>query len=567
MEYKFNLEPFGACPTYRQMNHLRDFTKKAFIHFGINTFTGREWGDGTEDISIFNPTEINVRQWVSSLKEAGFTFVILTAKHHDGFCLWPSKYTEQSIKNTPYKDGKGDLVREFTDACHELDMHCGIYISPWDRNSPLWGDERYSDFFNDQLTELLSNYGKIEEVWWDGAGSTETVYKWDMWANTVRTLQPDAVMFGSLGATPYVECRWVGNEGGYAGDPHYSTIDNYALEVENSDMLNAGKFGGERFVPAEVDVSIRPGWFWHASQDSQVRSVKKLVTLWFNSIGRSAMMLLNFPPDTRGLLPNTDIENSIAADKIIKELFANNLANGATVNTDSFREDGCAPELMLDESYESFYAAADDNITPTIELTMPAPICFDTFAIGEKVEYGVRVKGFRLEALVDGEWVVLADKKCMGHLWSEHFDSVTTDRVRVVIYDAGAAPVIRTFGLYKLPEGFFAAEKEQKEKIKNSVDIAHADGSIITVENKHVLNVNFGGIYPFNTVIFNGKGIWEYKIYAFDGSKFYEVYYGKKPGQREIIKLDKTIDTSYQLKFELLAGRTVEELDIQVFEL
>ncbi len=562
------IEPFGVTPSYRQINHFRYFNKKAFIHFGINTFTGMEWGDGTEDVSIFNPTELDTRQWVRSLKAAGFKLIILTAKHHDGFCLWPSKYTEHTIAKTPYKNGQGDLVREFTDACHELGVNCGIYVSPWDRNSPLWGKDTYSDLFNEQLKELLSNYGRIDEVWWDGAGSSETVYRWNDWANTVRSLQPDAVMFGSMGATPYVECRWVGNEAGYAGDPHYSTIDSHSLEVEITTELNSGKFGGERFIPAEVDVSIRPGWFWHASQDDQVKSVKKQVNLWFNSVGRNAMMLLNFPPDQRGLLPDRDIETALEADKIINKTFSVNLASGAVVTTDSHRDDVCSADCILQDSYDSFYAASDDNVNPIIELQLPKAVTFDTFSIGEKIEYGIRVKGYRIEALVDGAWKVLADKKSMGFLWAEHFDSVTTNRVRIVIYDAAAAPIIRTFGLYKLPDGFYDAEKQEQTRLKNAVDLAHQPGAVITQE-KDDIYVNFGGIYPFNTISFNGKGVWWYKIYAFDGSKFYLIYESEKPAEREVIHLEKTIDTAYQIKFEggENTDTNVKKLDIKVFEL
>ena len=204
----FGIKPFGATPSGRQLNHMK-FGKKAFIHFGINTFCNKEWGDGTENIELFAPSSLNVRGWIRDLKEAGFEFVILTAKHHDGFCLWPSKYTEHSIKNTPYKNGEGDIVREFTDACREFNVKAGIYVSPWDRYSKYWGTDEYSRQYAGQIEEIVTQYGRIDEIWWDGAGSHETKYDWGLWAYIIRTHQPEAVIFGSIGATPYAEMRWV----------------------------------------------------------------------------------------------------------------------------------------------------------------------------------------------------------------------------------------------------------------------------------------------------------------------------------------------------------------------
>ncbi len=291
---KYGLKPCGATPNERQMEwYGRERT--IFFHFGMNTFTGREWGDGTESPQQFNPSELSCEQWVKAIKDGGFTTAILTAKHHDGFCLWPTKYTEHSVKNSPYKNGQGDIVREFVDACQKHGIKAGIYLSPWDRHEKTWGKDEYNDFYVGQLTELMSNYGKIWECWWDGAGSTEAVYDWERWAKTVRSLQPDAVIFGSLGATPWVDVRWVGNEKGVAGKPCYSTIDPISLVVETTSELNRGKLGGERFIPAEVDVSIRPGWFYHAEQDDMVRSPQNLVNLWFTSIGSNAGFLLNLP--------------------------------------------------------------------------------------------------------------------------------------------------------------------------------------------------------------------------------------------------------------------------------
>ena len=559
-----NLVPFGALPSQRQINHLKNYNKKAFFHFGVNTFTNLEWGEGTENEKAFDPKETDVRQWIKGIKAAGFELAILTAKHHDGFCLWPSKYTEHSIKNSPYKNGQGDLVREFTDACHEFKIRCGIYLSPWDRNSPHWEAGDYSEYYNNQLTELMTQYGRIDEVWWDGAGSTEVTYDWALWADTVRKNQSEAAIFGSLGATEFVEFRWVGNEGGFAGDPHYPTIDASALETETTSILNSGTFGGNRFIPAEVDVSIRPGWFYHADQDNSIKTVSQLVDLWFNSIGRGAMMLLNFPPDRRGLLCDTDIANAVGADRIIKQTFAVNFAAGGTVTTDSFRDTACEGDFMLDESYETFYAASDNNITPIINIKLPSAETFDTFAIGEKIELGIRVKDYKVEAFVNGDWVELAHKKSIGFLWAERFDRVTTNKVRITILDAAAAPIIRTFGLYKMPDEYYDVIKAEKDKLKNAVDIAHIETAKI-IEEKNGVKVEFGGIYPFNTVCFSGKGIWKYEIHAFDGTQYFCVYKGVKPGEHQVVTLPETVKYSYQMKL-ITHKPDNADIDIKIFE-
>lgn len=562
---RLNLKPFGATPSYRQANHLKKFNKKAFFHFGVNTFTNLEWGEGEERESVFNPSQTDVRQWIKTIKAAGFSLAILTAKHHDGFCLWPSKYTEHSLKNSPYKNGTGDIVKEFTDACHEFGLAVGIYLSPWDRNAPFWGTNEYSKYYNAQLTELMSNYGKIDEVWWDGAGSKETPYDWGLWAHTVRNLQPDAVIFGSMGATPYVECRWVGNESGYAGNVHYSTIDASSLEVEIVQELNTGKFGGERFIPAEVDVSIRPGWFYHQDQDDEVKSVEKLVKIWFDSIGRGCMMLLNFPPDRRGLVHETDAKNAVEAHNFIQKTFSVNLAAMGKANADSVRALECEADMMLNDEYECFYAASDDNITPVIEINLPEAVEFDCYSIGEYVELGQRICGYKVEAFVGGEWKLLADKKSMGYKNVEYFEAVTSDKVRISIYDAGAAPVIREFGLYKLPYDIFNSELKEKKTLKEAKDLTKGPSSKIIYENDGAI-VEFGGIYPFNTIKFNGNMIWKYEVFAFDGSKFYSIHKGSKPAEVEVVHLPETIDSSYKIK--IVTGRTGDEsLDIGVFEI
>ncbi len=559
---ELGLTPYGALPSERQILHLKEYNKKAFFHFGVNTFTDKEWGEGEESEQVFDPSETDVRQWIKVIRAAGFRLAILTVKHHDGFCLWPSKYTEHSIKNSPYKNGKGDLVREFTDACREFGIKCGIYISPWDRHSPLWRTEAYSLFYNDQLTELMTEYGPIDEVWWDGAGSRETPYQYGQWAETVRTHQPQAVIFGSLGATPYVECRWVGTEGGYAGDPHYSTISTEAMEQEITSEMNSGRFGGERFIPGEADASIRPGWFYHKAQDDQVKSVRWLVDYWFTSIGRSCMMLLNFPPDRRGLICDTDARNAVEADRIIKQTFAVNLAANGRAAADSVRALACEPDMILNDHYDSFYAAADGDLNPTIEIALDRMTEFDTFAIGEKLELGIRIREYRVEALVDGEWKCLAHKHSAGFLWAERFERVKSDRVRISVLDAAAPPVIRTFGLYKMPDAYYCEQKTRQDQLAAAVDLAHLpNAEILPLENG--VEVKFGGIYPFNTICFNATGVFRYQILAFNGSFYEPIWADKRPEQNTVIHLDRTIADCYQIQI-ITHRQDNDKLDIKV---
>lgn len=558
-----NIAPYGALPSQRQINHFKKFGKKAFFHFGVNTFSNLEWGNGTEDESIFNPTETDVRQWIRTIKAAGFALAILTVKHHDGFCLWPSKYTEHSVKNSPYKDGKGDLVREFTDACHEFGIAVGIYISPWDRNSQYWGSDEYSKYFNNQLTELMTGYGKIDEVWWDGAGSTETPYDWGLWAYTIRNYQPDAAIFGSLGATNYVELHWIGNEAGKCGDPHYPTIDPINVEKEITANMRTGNFGGERFICAEVDTSIRPGWFYHKNQDYFVKSPRQLVDLWFNSVGSSALMLLNFPPDRRGIVHELDSANAIKANEIVSKALAVNFAANATVTADSVRE-GYSPDNIINGNYDAVYAASDDNINPVIELTLPAPATFDTFIIGEYIELGIRVNGFTFEALIDGEWKLIADKKSIGYKKAVNFEKITTDKIRINIYGAGAAPVIREFGLYDF-EGNGYDKEEKREAPGEKFDIV-TNPSAELIFNDDGVTVMIGGLFPFNTIKFNGEGIDSYELLIFNGAQFYSAKKGEKPGKDAVITLDETVNDSYQ--FKLVTGkRENESINIRVYEM
>ena len=559
-----NIAPYGALPSQRQINHFKKYNKKAFFHFGVNTFSGVEWGDGTEMEEIFNPSETDVRQWIKTVKEAGITLAILTAKHHDGFCLWPSKYTEHSIKKSPYKNGNGDIVREFSDACREFGVAMGIYLSPWDRNSEYWGSPEYSKFYNLQLTELMTQYGKIDEIWWDGAGSTETVYDWGLWAYTIRNYQPDALIYGSLGAAPYVELHWIGNEAGIGGDPHYSTIDLASLVSEEREGLAHGRLGGEKFVIAEVDTSVRPGWFYHHAYDKQVKDTDKLIDLWFNSIGMGATMLLNFPPDRRGLIFETDAKNAIEAHRITEKVLSKNFAWNASVKASSER-DGFPAKNITSHNHDDVYVPEEGVLNPVIEITLKKEETFDTILLGEYIELGVRIGGFTAEVWQNGDWKLVADKKSIGYKKAVHFSPVTTDKVRITITESMAEPIIREFGLYNFTCEGYIQNKPRKILGEEWDLINDRPRTKITNEDDGIM-VEFRGICPFNRLKFNGAGIDEYELQVFDGARYQSVYTGENPSEEEIIDLEETIEYAYQFRF--VTGKSDNEsLNLRVYEM
>ena len=531
MYEKYGLMPYGAVPNERQMEwYGRERT--IFFHFGMNTFTGREWGDGTESPSAFNPSELCVEQWVKAIKDGGFTTAILTAKHHDGFCLWQTKYTEHSVKNSPYKNGQGDIVREFVEACEKHGIKAGIYLSPWDRHEKTWGSVDYNDFYVGQLTELLTNYGKIWECWWDGAGSTEAVYDWERWAKTVRTLQPDAVIFGSLGATPWVDVRWVGNEKGVAGKPCYATIDPISLVVETTSELNSGKLGGERFIPAEVDVSIRPGWFYHAEQDDMVRSPENLVELWFTSIGSNAGLLLNLPPDRRGLIHENDLESIKKFNDILNEALSHNLAYDAQLKGEHLYD--CAVDNLLSE--DKFYLPKGNSFS----VTLPQKREINTLIIKEGIELGHKVTKITARALVDGAWQVLFINDIIGHTLAQRFDTVITDELEIEL-EYLDTPVLKDFGLYRFEDKLIETVKKSGKNL--------ADGKSAVIDYKEdEIDANLGGLFPFNSVKVMGIGETGYKFYVFNGTAFDLWQTGNSANGRVEIKLDIPVDNAYRFK-------------------
>jgi len=440
-------DPVGPTPNDRQIEwHHRE--QMGFIHFGMNTFYNVEWGDGSEDPARFNPTQLDANQWVKTFKDAGFTTIIMVAKHHDGFCLWPSAYTTHDVASSQWKNGNGDVIREVADACEAAGIKLGIYLSPWDRHEESYGTSAYNDYFDNQLKELLTNYGTIWEIWFDGAGEQAGTYDWARWEKTIHSLQPNCVIWGAKSAAPYAETRWIGNEGGVAGDPCWALIDPYYIEIEDNSILSNGQVNGSKWIPAETNTSIRPGWFYHSSEDSMVKSVDTLWNYYFNSVGRNTVMLLNIPPDTRGLMSNIDANNILEMYGRVENTFSNNLAADSTVTATDIRGSEFNPKNLVDKDEDTYYASSDGVTTPTIEFEFDGEKTFDCVMLQEVIKLGHRVTGWTVEAYYNNSWNTLVTKESVGYKWIERFNPVTASAVRLVITGAKACPVIHSFGVY-----------------------------------------------------------------------------------------------------------------------
>ncbi len=433
-----------------------------FVHFGMNTFTNREWGEGTEDPKLFNPTALDAHQWVRTAKESGFRYIILTAKHHDGFCLWPSKYTEHSVKNSAWKNGKGDVVREFSNACHAAHMKFGIYLSPWDRHERTYGDSpAYNQHYINQMTELLTEYGDVAEVWLDGANGEgpngkKQVYDFDAFQSTIRQLQPNAVIFAPIQMNP--DIRWIGNEDGSAGDPCWSTFDTEKfIAVDTKEgwgakeeaMYQHGDPAGSRWMPGESDVSLRPGWFWHEDQNSQLKTVDHLMDLYFKSVGRNSLLLLNVPPNKTGLFSEGDVARLHDFKAARDRAFAVDLAQGAASSASS--TDGHHKPLnAFDGKPNTYWKPREGSDSYSLEIDLGKELSFNVALIEEFIFEGQRVKDFVLEADSGSGWKQIAKGETIGHRRLQRFDLVGANRVRLTLSKPLACPLIRRFSLYKV---------------------------------------------------------------------------------------------------------------------
>lgn len=448
--------PFGATPSARQWRwHGRE--QYAFVHFSINTFTDKEWGFGDESPSLFAPSDFDADQIVAAATAAGLRGLILTAKHHDGFCLWPTTLTEHCIRNSPYKRGRGDIVREMADACARAGVAFGIYLSPWDRNHPEYGRPAYVAYFRAQLTELCTRYGRLFEVWFDGAnggdgyygGARETrkidaprYYDWPSIVALVHRLQPDACTFDPLGA----DIRWVGNEDGSAGDPCWPTMPNAPYDQEDG---NSGVRGGALWWPAETNVSVRPGWFYHADEDSKVKDPTRLVQLFDQSVARGTNLNLNLPPDRRGRIAEQDVKVLTSFGAAIRTTFARDLAQGAVARASHERGPGFEAARVLDGDRESYWSAPDGVTTPTLTLDLAPGTRFDVIRLREYLPLGVRVTRFAVDAEIDGAWRQLAEHACISAQRILRLATpITARRVRLRILDAPVCPAIGEVALF-----------------------------------------------------------------------------------------------------------------------
>ncbi|MBR5062459.1 MAG: alpha-L-fucosidase [Prevotella sp.] len=420
----------------------------AFIHYSLNTYTDQEWGFGNEDPKLFNPSHLDCRQWARVCKQAGMRGIIFTAKHHCGFCMWPSAYTDYSVKTSPWKDGEGDVVRELADACKEEGLKFAVYLSPWDRHHADYGRAEYISYFRNQLRELLTSYGDIFEVWFDGANGGDgwyggvnetrkidrkTYYQWPETFRMIREWQPNCVIWNDGGNRG--DLRWVGTEAGNVGETNWSLL--YQSGDVPYQMLHYGVEDGDVWCPGETNTSIRPGWFYHDTENGHVKSLSKLMDTYYKSVGRNSTLLLNFPIAPNGRIHPIDSLRGMAFAQMIHEVFKDNLAENANVSHGSM-----------------------DDKTIVTTLDFGQPTAFNRFLVEEDIAYGQRVSKFSLDALVNGEWEPLRDALVMegdglttiGHRRIICFPTVTATKLRFTINQTKAKPIIKKIGIYLAPE-------------------------------------------------------------------------------------------------------------------
>jgi alpha-L-fucosidase len=483
-------EPVLPIPDARQIS-WQELQYYGFVHFNMNTFSDREWGFGDEKPEQFNPTSLDARQWARIAKEAGMKGLIITAKHHDGFVLWPSKYTEHSVKNSPWRDGKGDLIREFVDACREYGLKVGMYYSPWDRNHPDYGKPEYITYMRNQLTELLTNYGEIYEVWFDGAnggtgwygGANEerkvdkfSYYDWPTTIELVRTLQPGAMLFSDAGP----DVRWVGNEHGFAYETTWSNLmrDSVYAGMPDFDKWATGQENGTHWVPAESDVSIRPGWYYHAYEDHKVKTLPELMEIYYKSIGQNSSLLINFPVDTRGLIHEKDEEAILKMAAKVKEDFAVNLAKEASFKASSDRGKGYTADLLNDGDFNTYWTTPDGQLQASVEVDFGKTVSFNRLLIQEFVNLGQRVKAFSLEKEVNGSWQKIAEGTTIGYKRILRFPDTEAQKIRINFLDGKGIPVISEIGVYSAPALLYPPKITRTPEGRVSIAAAEKESEI-----------------------------------------------------------------------------------------
>jgi len=495
-----DLPPMPVIPTPEQVAY-QEMEILGFVHFSMNTFTDREWGYGDEPAELFQPTALDTDQWARVAAEAGMGELILTAKHHDGFTLWPSAFSHHTVADSPWRDGEGNVVADFVASARRYGLKVGLYVSPWDRNHPEYGQEGYLEAYRGQLTELLTDYGEVNEIWVDGAnggtgyygGADEerridrrTYYRWPETMALVKSLQPQVLIFSDAGP----DIRWIGNERGFAGETNWSTLDTDRVVIgeADTDYLNSGDPQGHQWVVPLCDTSIRPGWFYHADQDDQVKSPRELVDLWYRSVGRNCVLLLNVPPDRRGRFHENDVAALREFRRILDGTFGVNLAApgaaggseaageapagaGSDVGPDQFLNGGRSAasritadnvrldhpkfraENVLDADPATYWATDDDRRTGTLEIQLPGPTTFDRILLQEPIRFGQRIAAFRVEIPDGDRWKEIARGTTVGYKRALRIPAVTTDRVRMVIEEALGPPALSEVGLYRAAAG------------------------------------------------------------------------------------------------------------------
>ncbi len=424
-----------------------------FMHFGPNTFTDLEWGKGSEREEIFNPVSLDCRQWCRIAKAAGASGIIITAKHHDGFCLWPSAWSTHTVAQSSWKDGKGDVLKELSDACRESGLAMGVYLSPWDRNHPQYGTPAYNTVFINMMKEIVQRYGPFFEFWWDGANGEgpngkKQEYDWHRFEDTLQKIAPHTIIFSDIGP----DIRWVGNENGFAGVTNWNLLDTAGFRrgagAPPNDTLNQGNVNGKNWIPAECDVSIRPGWFYHPAEDSLVKSPEQLFHIYLKSVGRGANLLLNVPPDRRGLISSYDSAALMGFARLRLESFINNLIlnENAVIffdgrNITSILGDGDG-DFSLGKQYKR-----DD-----LEIIFNRPIAMNCIFLKEAVSHGQRIKAFSI-SLFDGDSLVYKiSRTTVGHHRLVSFVTHHANRIRIRVTDAKSEPVLNGLGVYYIPE-------------------------------------------------------------------------------------------------------------------
>ena len=456
-------DPILPVPEPKQVE-WQQMETYAFIHFGLNTFNDREWGYGDTDPKTFNPTNLDCEQWAQTLVKAGMKGVILTAKHHDGFCLWPFEGTDYSVKNSPWKNGQGNVVKELSEACKKYGLKFAVYLSPWDRHQANYGTPEYLPYFYAQLHDLLTNYGPVFEVWFDGANGGDG---WYGGAKDIRTIdrknyynypriyemldsiQPQAIIFSDGGPG----CRWVGNEKGFAGATNWSFLREGEVHpgYEKSYELQYGHADGNQWVPAECDVSIRPGWFYHPEEDDRVKSPDQLVDLYYRSVGHNATLLLNFPVDRRGLIHPVDSANAVRFHEMIQQQLKTNLVAGMTPKVSNERGGDFVASALTDDNFDTYWATEDGVTTADIEFSFDTPTRMNRMMLQEYIPLGQRVKAFVVEYLDKDTWLPVKlneETTTIGYKRLLRFETVETKGIRIRITDARGPLCLSNVGVY-----------------------------------------------------------------------------------------------------------------------